>query len=85
MSIRDYTNEELQEELVRRAEEEKTKALTPKTEIDWSPLLKYLESGIQHAREEGYAPKDFDHFVFEMAMEVVYGRDVWKWWNKMVG
>ena len=83
MDIKEYPIKELQEELKRREQEENARAITPKTPIDWEPLLKLLQNGVVVVNDEGYVPKDFDHHVFETAMEVVYGRDIFKWWNKM--
>lgn len=28
-------------------------------------------------------PKDFDHYLFEMVLEAVYGRDVWQWYSAL--
>ena len=32
-----------------------------------------------------YEPKNYQHYIYEAAIEAVYGPDVWKWINKKIG
>jgi hypothetical protein len=83
MSIRDYSKEELTAELKRR---EKLLAINPipMDEIDWQPVVKMVTNTVGYMTNEGYAPKDFEHYIFEAAMEAVYGKDVWDWYNPLI-
>ena len=78
MSIRAYSNEELEKELQRRENE------IPEfvANIDWSKVLKYVKDEIEFIGAYGFEHKDFEHELFETVIETIYGKDVWKWWNK---
>lgn len=45
-------------------------------------LVKYLRFGMKTACELGREPKDFEHFVYELAMEAVYGEEYWDWYKE---
>jgi len=51
---------------------------------DLVPLIRLLESGVEHIVENGRESKDFEHYVFEECMNTFYGTDVWDWYNKAV-
>lgn len=75
--------QELEGEIKRRKEEEKRgKRPVPKKEPDFSGLVKMIEGCFDEAAA-GERVKDFDHYVFEGAIEAIYGSDpsVWKWLN----
>ena len=81
--LRTYDDDELRAELERR---ERRRLALPRAkadnDINWSNLLECLNEGLEHLERNGYHGKDFEHYVFECAIETVYGRDVWKWWNE---
>jgi hypothetical protein len=52
-----------------------------KEQPDFKALIEYLQYGLDTMAECGRPPKDFDHYVFETALEAVYGQNVWKWYN----
>jgi len=54
----------------------------PLKEPDFSGLVKTVTSGIAQSMEEGYEDDDFKHYVYEAAMEAVYGKGFWTWRNK---
>lgn len=83
MSIKDYSDEEIQKELERR-QKEKTKVPEPIKNIDWSEVFRLVKEGIYSISEDGYEPKDFKHYIFETVMEAVYGKNIWKWWSNNV-
>lgn len=72
----------LKAELGRR---EKTQAMAampkPLAQPNFTGLTKMLVEGVKHLNDEGYESKDFKHYVFEAAMEAVFGRTIWTWWN----
>ena len=58
----------------------------PLAEPDFSKLAEYVKSGVNEvATKEGWGHKDFSHYIFEHAMEAVYGPGIWKWWNENNG
>lgn len=77
-----FTDEELKEELVRRAAEKSTPRPMPKTSPDFLPLVAWLEQGMQSIQERETYPKDFKEYVFESAMTCIYGPEVFAWINK---
>jgi hypothetical protein len=82
-SLKNVSDDELQAEIVRRAQDKAKQAVPkPLENIDWVPLTNYLHHGVQSVADGDGTPKDFEHWIFETAMETVYGPDIWKWWNK---
>lgn len=49
---------------------------------DFEPLIKMVESHIKDIAEKGYADEDDKNYIFEMAMNTIYGKNIWKWYNK---
>jgi hypothetical protein len=43
-----------------------------------------LEDAINSVHAGDGMPKDFDHYCFEIALEALYGRSIWSWWNNHV-
>lgn len=84
MHIDEYSDEELEQEIARR----KTAATIVSIPImfqtpDFQPLITICISYIQEiAKGEEGRTKDFDHYIYETAMECVYGKEVWDWINK---
>lgn len=84
-SLKNLSDSELEAELARRAEaKKKAERPQPLPNIDWSPLQKLMTEEIRKMDEvkDYYHDDDFDHWVFETALECVFGKDIWKWWNK---
>lgn len=80
MDIKYCSLEDLKAELKRR-EDEKKKAPTPLSDPDFLTLQNYIIDCVRTASKEGDLSKDLEHYVFEAAMEAVYGPNIWKWWN----
>lgn len=45
-------------------------------------LREMVKSHILHIDAEGRPPKDDDHYIFECALKVFYGDDIFDWYNK---
>jgi hypothetical protein len=54
----------------------------PLLEPNFSALSRCVVSGIEKAVEDQFMDDDFKHYVYEAAVEAVYGKDFWKWRNK---
>lgn len=80
--LKNLSDDELEKELLRRKEEKAAKA-TPKplAKPDFTELIGTIVDGIEQAVRDRRAGKDFDHYVCEAAVEAVYGKDFWNWWN----
>ena len=82
-ALKKCTDLELEEELERR----QVKNDIPKKfkDIDFQPLIKFIENAVNNVAESGYPGKDCDVYAFEMAVECMYPkREFWDWWNKNV-
>jgi hypothetical protein len=49
---------------------------------DWSKVEEMLVKHVRRLFEDGYGTKDVKQYVFEAAMEAVYGEDIWKTYNR---
>ena len=78
-----YDTEALEEELRRREREEREQAKPqPIDNPDWSRVQQNCEEYIDRIHVAGEPPKDAKQYIFEAAIEAVYGgRDVWHWIN----
>lgn len=61
----------------------KDKAPEPLKKPDFSKLEKMVTSVVKQRSEGERRRSDSDHYVFEAAMEAIYGKAIWKWWNKI--
>jgi hypothetical protein len=74
-------SEVLEAELKRRKEVKRPEPLDFE-EISWGSIIDYLEDEGMSKLDSGEGlSKDFEHYLFENVMEIVYGPGVWKWWN----
>ncbi len=78
------STEDLQKELDNRKEKEKLEA-KPKllTEYNIKPLQEICQKYIDELAAEGYVYSDLDHYIYETAMEVCFGQDVFKYINSI--
>lgn len=58
--------------------------LPPLPTPDYTRLQEYILIGHNDLLEYGSEPKDFEHFVYERAMEAIFGRGYWEWYNDNV-
>ncbi len=79
MDLKKASVEQLKAEL---AEREKLGPPRPRMQPDFSKLETFIKEGVQQVAHEGCSPKDFNQYVFELAMEAFYGREIWDWYNK---
>jgi len=54
---------------------------TPLQNPDLSGLAEFVKSGVAEVAKGKGGFKDFDHLIFESALEAVYGPEIWTWWN----
>jgi len=81
--LRCYDTEQLEAELERRS---KFKDSVPEPLLgrdrSWTDVYNLCVKNVQSVAEDGRELKDIDHYVFEAAMQAVYGPDIWKWYNR---
>jgi len=88
--LRNVPDELLEAELARRKAKanEPTGAIEPPTPLGtpyWGRLIEYCLSGIDEAARVGYIDKNFDHWVYEAALEAVFGPEIWTWIRTLPG
>lgn len=87
-SLTDFTDEELAAEIKRRAEDKKKPpSAKPPRNVNWNKVYDYITNTVTDMyraikNDEGAdLPKDFEHWIYEMALEAIYGEDIWKWYK----
>lgn len=82
MSLSDYSDEELQEELEER--QKLNDIPQPLDNIDYSDVYASAVEYITELSESGREPKDAVHYMYETVMETIYGPGVWDYINKIL-
>ena len=82
MSLDDYTDEELQEELDDR--ERNRSVPQPLEKPDYSNVFASAVEYITDLSETGCESKDCEHYMYEMVMEAVYGDKIWDYINEIL-
>lgn len=82
MDIKDASKEDLQKELIRRAEFEKKKSIPqPLENIDTDSILEFAIA-VRDEIVQGLTDEDNDHWAYECVMMAVFGKDYFDWQNK---
>jgi hypothetical protein len=81
--LKHTSTEDLQAELKKRQEAEQELA-KPKqlASQNFEPLQKICQDYIDDLANKGYVDEDHSHYIFETAMNCVFGSEVWQWINK---
>ena len=64
-----------------RIETSKAGIPIPLEHPNFDHLVKMIVDGVNESIANGYEDDDFPHYVYEAAMEAVYGKDYWDWHN----
>lgn len=85
-SIEQLEIEELEREIEIRKEllRKKNKPQEIK-EKNWTLVIKYCLNYIDDLYEDGYVDSDLKQYIFEAAMQAVFGGNVWEWIRKQKG
>jgi hypothetical protein len=83
MDLRKVSKEQLLAEIQRREAEEQRSALPrPLSNPNFDSLVKTVIHGVEETVESGYQDEDFKHYVYEAAVQAVYGDSFWNWKRK---
>ena len=88
--LQEYSTEVLETELKRRrdmakiAKELKLPKLVKKSEIDLKPLINVCKQYMEFVQKQYHDDNNFANYIFETAMETLYGSGFWDWHNKYV-
>ena len=79
-----FTDEEIELEMAKRKRAAEEQSIpVPKPNPDFKELINACRSHISDiARTEH--DDDTEHYIYEAAIEAVYGDEVWKWINKRI-
>ena len=82
--LENISTEELKAVLYRRQKAEQ-ELLKPKQlkSPNIEPLQKICQEYIDELVKDGYVDDNFDHDIYECAMETIFGKDVWKFINSI--
>lgn len=76
------TDEQLEREIERRKSiREKEERPKPLKNPDLSKLIKVCEERIKECEDGEGEDSDTPHYIYESAMQAIYGDDVFKWLN----
>jgi hypothetical protein len=81
-ALRDATDAELEAELARRkAAANPGPVAKPFEQCDWSSLYKMLSTCAEADDDDNYPIEDddFAHYVYEAAIQIVFGPKLWEW------
>ena len=56
----------------------------PLTILNLEPLKTLCQNYITELAEDGDVDEDFPNYIFESAMETVYGKDIWDFINAKI-
>jgi hypothetical protein len=77
------TTTELRVELERREQAEKQASIPQPLEMpNYQQLINTCHDYIHELAMLGYADEDYKHYIYEAALEAIYGNDVWTFINK---
>lgn len=84
--LSDFTTEELKKEIKKRGLElelKKEKKPVVLNSIDFTPLILQCQDIVESIYYGNYhVDNDDDVYMYETAMECVFGKDVWTWINE---
>lgn len=69
----------------RKQETRKVAMPKPLSEPDFRPVIELCQGYINALATAGHADEDYDSWMFETAMNAVFGPKVWKWTNPILG
>ena len=82
VSLESFSDADLEAELKRRKDKEKQPPPVLQN-IDWTVLKNTVISCVDQAVKDQYWDEDNAHYIYEAAMEAVYGRGFFQnWYNK---
>ena len=81
--LKSFTDEELQAEIERRKEEKALPKPKAVENPDFSMVVDYCKSYIDDLYNKGWVDDDMEYYVFEAAIQAVFGKDIFDWIKKM--
>lgn len=79
--LKNISDADLEKEMARR-QKQRVKVPTPLQSPDFTKLQAVIVQGVHTSIENEREDEDFEHYVYEAALEAVYGKNFWDWRNK---
>lgn len=81
------STKELEDELKRRKDEKEAKIEYPVSleNPDWQPLMFLCASYVVDTIRKGWVDDDLPHYIFEQAIQCLYGEDIFRKLSKIKG
>ena len=78
--LKDISTDILETELKRRENEQKERN-KPKQlgTFNLEPLRKICQEYVDQLDKDHYVDDDLEHYIFEIAIETVFGENIWHW------
>lgn len=80
MNIESMSNAQIEQVLEKRRSRQRTKP-SPLENPDFTRVKQLCSAEIDTRAAGGRVKDDADHYIYEAAMEAVFGKDVWAWIN----
>ncbi len=77
--LKNYSDEELLKELEGR---KKNKNIVPLFNPNFTKLVEAVRNHVESTLNEGPEDNDDSHFIYEIAVEAIYGKEIWKIFNE---
>jgi hypothetical protein len=79
--IKDFSTEELKKELEKRILSKKRPVpiINAAEGSGLDILISYCENYIDALINDDDDIKDYEHYIYELAMEMIYGKAIWRW------
>ena len=86
INLSDFSSDELEQELERRRKPTPPHphSATNVSLSDLNQLRALVVDNIQYLYKEGRQTKDIEHYCYEIAMEMFYGKEVWPFVNAIL-
>lgn len=87
MNLKDFTDEDLSAELARR-KAARLQRPAPLEQPNWQPLHVMVAEYAAWCDSDDYncdGASDWEHYIYERAVECVYGKAFWDWINRVRG
>ena len=81
MDLKDVPTAKLLEEMQKRKKEVDRPKIKPDVYDEFMSLIDVCEGYFDDIVKQGYS-KNADHYIYEAAMECVYGKQCWLWINE---
>lgn len=78
INLKDLTDEQLEREIERRKRAKSIPIPKPLSKPNWFPVFQLCLDYINQLDKQDWVDSDMKQYIWEAAMESVYGKDIWE-------